>query len=185
MGDQVFATKSSAIREAALHMERIDTHSHMSQEYLPLQERAEEYRHFSTTQLLGDSRVVAEGCRILYGIDPGAHLRPDAPPALFRKAEELRAEGAWQATVRALDQAAIQRQLVFCLTNPDSRVFVSHADTRRLGYIAFIDEALSGGLQYPCPDFDEPGFVYYEALCRLFGELGRLQDYLCSRRLGR
>ncbi len=171
--------KVKTVREAALNMERIDTHAHLDDSYPDLQEQVSQYGHFPTTQSLIDSRVSAEGCRVLYDIDPGAFVRPGAPPEIFRKAAELRANGAWEAISYAMDKAGICRQVAFSGFNPgESRPFSDCPQNHRLAYLAYIDGAVSGDGQYPCPDFDDSDYRYYESLCNLFGQLHTLDDYL-------
>ena len=157
---------ATQLREAALTMERIDTHAHLVENYPDLKTDVAGYGHFENTAHVIDSRVRAEGCRVLYGIDPGAFLRPDSSGELFARAVELRAEGPWQAIGHALDAARISRQLAFCNHKPaGTRPFAGTPLRQRLAYLAYIDEAINGHGEYPCPDFALPGFTYYQGLC--------------------
>jgi hypothetical protein len=167
----------SAVREAALNSERIDTHAHLSDFYPDLAAQASQLAQFTTAQQVSDARVIAEGCRVLYGSDPGAFLRSDAPPEVFRKAAALRAQGSWDAVRHALDHARIRRQLAFSDHQKNSGPFAGQLSTGRLAYLAYIDGAINGDGRYPSPDYDEP-FRYYERLCRQFGPLTTLADYL-------
>ncbi len=171
-------TDCSEVRQAALSMERIDTHAHFMSSYPSLEEEAARDKYFSTAQEVMCSRVVAEGCRVLYGIDPGVFLRPTAPPEVFGRAAELRKKGQWEALESVMDQVRITKQLAFCGYNKESRPYVDHAQSQRLAYLAYIDVAVSGHWQYPCPDLDDTDYCYYEKLCELFGPLSGLADYL-------
>jgi len=173
---------NSHVRDAALHSERIDTHAHLAEKYSGLQEDAALYGHFDTTAPLNDARIKAEGCRVLYGIDPGSHLLPDAPPELFRAAAELRKKGAWGAVCHALDRAKITRQITFTSTKPTDATlpFAKAPHNGRLAWLAYIDDGANGHFEYPCPDFNVPGFSYYRQLSELFGELKTMDDYLAA-----
>lgn len=165
----------SPVREAALHMDRIDTHAHLSDPYPGLRE----YESFDTTQFVSDARVQAEGCRVLYGIDPGAFVRPNAPRELFTKAAELRGKGSWQAIEHALNTAHIAKQMSFSNVKPqETRPFSSTPLRARLAYLAYIDEAVAGSFEYPCPDVCPPDYCFYDRIARLLGELNTLDDYL-------
>ena len=169
---------NSQVRQAALSSRRIDTHAHLMGEYAGLEEEAAAYEHFATTHEVICSRIVAEVCRILYGIDPGAFLRPDAPEELFRKAAELRKMGPWETLNCVMDQVGITKQLAFCDHTKESRPYADHPQNQKLAYLAYLDPAVSGHWQYPCPDLDDSDICYYENLCELFGPLGGLDDYL-------
>lgn len=172
-------SKRTDIRAACLNRRRIDTHTHSGEQLSTLRDQASRYGSFACTQPLIDSRVTAEGCRVLYGIDIGAFLRPDSPPAVFDKAEELRARGAWEAIKYALDRARIDKQLAFCSFRAHkTRPFADVPNQTRLRYLAYIDEALSGHGRYPCPDFPRTSETYYMRLCRLLGPLNTLDNYL-------
>jgi len=168
--------KISAIRERCLNRARIDTHAHLSESYCTLEEQAKQYDSFVTTQPLIDSRAAAEGCRSLYGTDIGSFLRPDVDNAVFIKSTELHKHGAWKAIEHALDKAHIDKQLAFCTFRADkTRPF---ANQKRLSYLAYIDDALNGHMEYPCPDFPKNDETYYMRLCALLGQLNTLDDYL-------
>jgi len=172
---------ATQLREAALTMERIDTHAHLVDVYPDLKTDVAAYGHFEITPHVIDSRVKAEGCRVLYGIDPGSHLRPDAPAGLFDAAAALRKQGAWQAIGHALDAARISRQLAFCNHKPaGTRPFAGTPLRQRLAYLAYVDEAINGHGEYPCPDFAVPGFTYYQGLCDGLGALSSMNDYLAA-----
>jgi len=167
------------IREACLNMWRIDTHAHLIESYPSLRDQAAMYRHFATTQSLIDSRVTAEGCRVLYGHDIGSFLRPDSPDIVFEKAAELQSKGTWEAIEYALDKAHIEKQVTFCSFKPENtRPFANTRGRDRLAYLAYIDEALNSQGDYPCPDFVETGETYYSRLCKLLGPLETLDSYL-------
>lgn len=107
------------IRARAGDLKRIDTHSHISGTLTDLREVAKGFEAFSTCQGQMDSRVTAEGCRELYGIDPGTYLRPDAPNDIFQRAEQLRSVGFKAALLSVLDEARISVQLAFCGLRPE------------------------------------------------------------------
>ena len=167
------------IREMCLNEKRIDTHGHFSECFPTLKEQADQFISFPTTQPLIDSRVAAEGCRTLYGMDIGSFLRPDSGPLLFTKAAELRKRGAWQTIEVALDKANIDKQLAFCsFRAQETRPFADAPNQNRLSYLAYIDQALNSHEHYPCPDFPQTDETVYMRLCDLFGELNTLEDYL-------
>jgi len=124
------------------------------------------------------SRVLAEGCRFLYGIDPGVFLRQDAPAALFEKAAELRKDGWWEGLCKAWDRCHIVKQLCFSCLRKESRPYPDHWDDPRLGYLAYIDLGVQGDYAYPSPDFDTSHFNFYDRLRQFFGEVNTLDDYL-------
>jgi hypothetical protein len=57
--------RPSVILEACLEEARIDTHAHLTESYLTLEEKVEQLQSFGTTEALISSRVAAEGCRRL------------------------------------------------------------------------------------------------------------------------
>ena len=167
------------IRESCLNEKRIDTHGHIEECFPTLKERADQFQTFSTTKPLIDSRVSAEGCRSLYGIDVGAFLRPDSVASVFTKASELRKCGACETIEYALDKANIEKQLVFCSFRAEqTRPFADAPDQNRFSYLAYIDEALNSHGEFPCPDFPQTSETYYMRLCDLLGELNTLEYYL-------
>lgn len=170
---------TASIREAALTQERIDTHGHLYEPFPSLLEQAQEYGKRAHSGHLADARVAAEGCRVLYGIDPGVFLGPDAPEELFRQAADLRAKGFWPAIECALDKARIRRQFAFCGRTLESVPFRTANTPQRLSYLAYIDDTVNGDGGYPSPDFKGP-FCYYERLCAQFGPLRSLEDYLAA-----
>ena len=163
------------IREACLNEKRIDTHAHLDENYPALIKNSK----LLNTEPLINSRVIAEGCRVLYDTDIGTFLRPDAPEIIFEKAAELRKRGAWEAVDFALDKAKIEKQIAFCTFCPEKlSPFVNEADKGKLYYFAFVDEAINGHGQIPSPDFPGTDSTYYSRLCGLFGELNSLDEYL-------
>jgi len=163
------------IREACLNEKRIDTHAHLDDNYPSLNNISESFN----SESLINSRVIAEGCRILYDTDVGVFLRPDATKIIFEKAEELRKRGAWEAIDFALGKSKIEKQIAFCSFRPEQiRPFANHAEKNKLYYFAYVDEAINGHAQIPCPDFPGTDSTYYSRLCSLFGELNSLADYL-------
>jgi hypothetical protein len=166
----------SDVRTAALERTRIDTHSHMGGTIGDLREQAAAYAQFPTAREQTDSRITAEGCRVLYGIDPGTYLRPDCDAAIFDAAAELHASGFLDATLSVMDRCGITTQLAFCQLRPeDSALF---GLTPRIRLIAYIDSAICGEDRKFCPDGRDPDFCYYDSLCYHFRELLSLEDYL-------
>lgn len=164
------------IRARARDLERIDTHSHISGTLTDLREVAKGFEAFSTCQAQIDSRVTAEGCRELYGIDPGTYLRPDAPNDIFQRAEQLRSVGFRAALLSVLDEARISVQLAFCGLRPEESPLLNLPPRVRL--IAYIDAAIAGNDYAFCPDGRQDDFCYYASLCEHFGTLKGLDDYL-------
>ncbi len=163
------------IREACLNEIRIDTHAHLDDNYPALKEISNSFN----TESLINSRVIAEGCRVLYDTDVGVFLRPNAPGIIFEKAEELRNRGAWEAVDFALNKAKIEKQIAFSSFRPEQiSPFVNCAEKNKIYYFAFVDEAINGHGQIPNPDFPGTDTTYYSRLCGLFGELNSLDDYL-------
>ena len=166
------------IRACALEMERIDTHGHLGAVPNDLAEAAMGCDRMATGAEMMNARVAAEGCRKLYGIDPGVFLQSAAPPELFAKAAALRSGGWLRALERAFDVAGIERQLVFTSFRPEA------CDLRelfpRVQILAYIDEAIAGTHTSFCPDFDRdmPDFCLYDQLCEHFGELDTIDDFL-------
>jgi len=163
------------IREACLNEKRIDTHAHLDENYPSLNEISESFN----TESLINSRVIAEGCKVLYDTDTGIFLRPDAPKIIFEKAEVLRNRGAWEAIDFALNKSKIEKQIAFCSFRPEQmRPFATIPEKNKLYYFAYADEVINGHGQIPSPDFPGTDTTYYSRLCSLFGELNSLDDYL-------
>jgi len=166
----------SAIRACALSLERLDTHAHLEEKVPALEAVAQRFDSFDTTAPLIDSKIYAEGCRVLYGIDPGVYLRSDAPPEIFTRARELRARGDRATFASALDQAHIAHMLAFCDHEPAKsplRTFSS-----RINLLAYIDPAILGDYCAYSPDFPLDDYCYYDRICGYFGQLTTLPDYL-------
>jgi hypothetical protein len=170
---------TSAVREAALLSERIDTHAHIGDGNASLREQCRTWDRFANAKDLMGSRIAAEGCRRLFGVDPGSFLRPDAPDELFDRSDELRSDGAYQSLLRALGAAGIQKQLIFadCVPERMRPMAEGHVDGR-IYYLAYIDNVLNGDGHLPSPEFDDPAFNHYRALCDIFGELDSFDDLL-------
>ncbi len=169
----------SDIRNVCMTAERIDTHSHLGDHFPSLRERVAGWKDLSTTQAMIDSRLAAEGCRQLYGIDMGTFARSDSPPAVFKKADAVKACGEWKAIEAALDQAGIVKQLVFCDYFPEkSRPFASQAPAGRLAYLAYIDPAVNGAYECPAPDHPFGDKTYYGRLTTFLGPLASFDAYL-------
>jgi len=163
------------IREACLNEKRIDTHAHLDDNYPTLNIISESFN----TETLINSRVIAEGCRVLYDTDIGVFLRPNAPEIIFEKAEKLRNRGAWEAVDFALEKAKIEKQISFCTFKPENFTpFASNDKQNKISYLAFVDEALNGAGQVPNPDFPEGDTTFYSRICNLFGEFKSFDDYL-------
>lgn len=157
-------------------LSRIDTHSHMGEPLADLREVAKGFETSQTSQKMTDYRVMAVGCRELYGVDPGPHLGPGAPEELFKRAEQLRSRGFKAAILAAMDKASISLQLAFCGHRPEESPLLDL--TPRIRLIAYIDAAIAGDDFAFCPDGRRADFCYYESLCAHFGTLGELGDYL-------
>lgn len=164
------------IREMAMGLPRVDTHSHFYTDIPDLRKMAQECGDFGATANLTDSRIRAAGCRKLYGIDPGLYLRPDSPPALFEAAAELRAQGPAKALEAALDAEGITTQFCFCAHRPEDSPLPKLSPRVRL--LAYIDAAVCGMDYAFCPDGRGVEFNYYDSLCGHFGPLATLDDYL-------
>jgi len=167
---------SGEVRAVALEALRIDTHLHYPGEILDLRKAAKTFGPFTEKPNMSESRANAIGCAMLYGIEPGLFLRPDAPEALFEKADELRAHGPAKALERAWDTAHITTQLAFTDHRPERSGFETLSPRMRL--LAYIDEAIAGNALAFCPDGADPEFKYYDALCGHWGELAGLEEYL-------
>lgn len=163
------------IREACQNQKRIDTHGHIQESFWPLKGEAENWR-----KSISNSRVLAEGCRALHGIDAGAFLREDSPPAVFEASEKFRSAGEWQALELAFDKSGIEKQLIFCGFKPSKwRPFNEHLPGGRIAYLAYLEQGLNSHSAFPCPTpFAPVEGTYYSRLCDLFGNLGSLQNYL-------
>jgi len=176
-------TTQSDIREQAMNLPRMDTHTHFDGNLPDLRDVAAGFENAAEEGNLVNSRTCAEGCRKLHSIDPGLLLRPDAPPELFHKADALRALGPAKALEAALDADNITNQLAFVGHSPEASPLVGMSP--RLGFLAYIDEAVAGNGFAFCPDrYDylphmrETPFCYYDAICGHFGNLSGLDDYL-------
>ncbi|RLD09578.1 MAG: hypothetical protein DRI44_08195 [Chlamydiae bacterium] len=163
------------IRELCSTLPRIDTHAHFDENYPSL----EEFSKTHTAEQLLNSRVIAEGCRVLYDENVGVFLRPETPKIIFEKAEKLRKLGAWKAVNFALEKAKIEKQISFCAFKPESFLpFASNDKQNKISYLAFVDEAINGAGQIPNPDFPEGDTTFYSRICNLFGEFKSFDDYL-------
>jgi len=169
-------THMSAVREAAMTMPRVDTHSHYGIPVADLKVHAQGLGSFVNNPGMIHSRQLAAGCRKLYGIDPGIFLRPDSPEAIFEKAAALREQGPGPALEAAMDADNITTQLCFCGHHGQHAPLRELSDRVRL--LAYIDNAICGNDHYFTPDGIEGDFNYLDALCAHFGELGSLDDYL-------
>lgn len=166
------------VRRCALEMERVDTHGHLGVPFRDLRAAAKAGDKPVAAGDMHGARAEAEGCRRLYGIDPGVILRSDAPEALFAKAAELRAAGGVAAIVHALDVARIGTQLVFQGSFREDNPL--RQARPRIRFLAYLDPALTGGWESFSPDFEQshPEFCYYEAIEEHFGTLSTLDRYL-------
>lgn len=175
-------TINQKIREYALNLPRIDTHAHIEADYAGLREAVQQYAALRNTADLIGSRILAAGCRELYGLDPGALLTPDAPEEIFAAAEKLRASGQAAAFEYALDQAGITRQLAFT----GQIGFQSHqaencplrAFSPRISLLAYLDAYITGDDHAFTVAGQRENFCYYHSMCDHFGKLQRLDDYL-------
>lgn len=167
---------ASDVRAYAMELKRIDTHGHIDVHVPDLTEVAKGLARFDTCQPVMTAKLYAVGCRELHGIDPGAYLRPDAPPELFVRAAEFRAEGDRAAFERGLDAANISRMLVFCDHRPARSPLLSFSS--RIHLLAFVDSALLGSLTAYSPDFPLEACCHYDKLCEQLGDLSSLDDYL-------
>lgn len=160
----------------ALTAPRIDTHSHFDGSMPGLREIAAGFGRFETTQPMLGSRAHAAGCRVLYGIDPGTFLQPDAPEALFAAAEALRAAGPRAAFERALDTAHITLQMAFTGHRPQDSPLPALSSRIRL--VSYVDSLILGDPDAFRADDPVRPFCYYDGLCRHLGPLNSLDDYL-------
>jgi len=91
-----------SIRRLAMELPRIDTHAHIGEQIGDLHgaghAAAEE-----PVEDLGHPRSLAEGARLLYGVDPGSLLRRDADAAIWERAAILRGDGPRKALETAFD----------------------------------------------------------------------------------
>jgi hypothetical protein len=164
------------IRKLALEMPRIDTHSHMSSEIgsgmaaLTPDGPVSDVAHFHS---------LAEGAKMLYGVDPGPLLRRDAPPAIFQRAAALRSRGSRKALETALDAEHITTQLAFSGPRPqDARFLVDMAP--RVKLLAYIDPLIIGDSNTFCPDRSFGTFNYYDLLAAQIKPLESFDDYLAG-----
>ncbi len=180
-------TKSmTTVRECALTLERIDTHSHVEASFPGLEEEARALAGMmETTPGLIAARVTAEGCRVLYGIDPGVYLTPEAPAELFARAAALRAAGAAHAFSAALDTARITRQFAFTgqlgfqqhlAVNCPLRAF-----SERIDLLAYLDPYITAAHDRAfTPQGRQPDFNFYRSLCDFLGPLPDLDAFLAA-----
>jgi hypothetical protein len=157
-------------------LERIDTHGHIELPVPGLSEAAVNGQDLETCQPLIDSRVVAAGCRELYGIDPREALDPTQKRELLDRAAEVRARGDSEAFHHGLEAAHIRHMLAFSDHNPQDSPLLSFSP--RLSLLAYIDAAIVGHGQAYCPDFSLDDYCYYDRLLELFGDLTDLDSYL-------
>jgi len=120
------------IRKLCTTLPRIDTHAHLDENYPPLKAFSET----PTSEDLINSRVIAEGCRVLYDEEVGIFLRPDTPEVIFEKAEKLRNLGKWEAVDFALKKAK---------STFYSRICKLFGEMNSLDdYLDFIDKTVDG-----------------------------------------
>ena len=171
---------TTEMRKRALTMERVDTHSHFHGQDRELKDIAEEYVRFNPRfTCKSDNRIIAEGCRRLYGIDPGAYLRPDSPAGIFEKAAEFRAGGIESAFRKTLDICHISTQLIFTNFTPqDSPLLWGMAP--RVRALAYIDDLICGEPRVYSTDGKRQDFCYYDSICNHLGPLDDLDDYLAK-----
>lgn len=157
------------IRDAALNTPRVDTHGHLWGTPGDLRKATVEPSEIDRSGRAAPLRMLAVGCRELYGIDVGSALSAEAPPEVFERAAALRQLGRQEMFARAFEAAGIETQLCFCdcrLSDAaDKRAIAPHV---RL--LAYIDQALVGQHQ--------EGDTYIAALERVHGRLGGLGDLL-------
>ena len=177
MKDETLPGKSST-RQAAMSMERIDTHAHLEDKIVPLMERARNCAEAGGMLNKCTGRMLAEGCRTLYGIDPGIYLRPDSSAEIFQKAQKFHEKGVESAFSHALDVAKIKLQFVF--TGIKADCFPYKDLNARVRYLAYIDPGLKGHWQWPTPDHLFSSENYYENLCKCFGRLDNLDAFLAA-----
>jgi hypothetical protein len=169
---------ATAVREACLNSNRIDTHAHLHEPYGSPGDRMSNLSEFKATMDIIDSRVTAEGCRILYDAEMGAFFRDTDAKAIAGPAAELRAKGSWEAIAHGLDVAGIDKQIAFCgFQAENSRPFASTSGGR-VAYLAYIDQELNSHGQWPCPDYADLEGTYYSRLCDQFGPQLSYTDYL-------
>ena len=175
-------TVNQKIHDLALNMPRIDTHAHLEADYAGLREAMQQCAALRNTADLVGARILAEGCRALYGLDPGALLTPDAPEAIFVAAEKLRAAGQATAFEYALDQAGITQQLAFTgqigFQNHQPENCPLRAFSSRISLLAYLDAYITGDDRAFTAGEKREDFCYYTSLCGHFGNLPRLEDYL-------
>ena len=180
------ANSLTAVRECALTLERIDTHSHVEATFPGLEEEARAIAGMmEMAPGLIAARVTAEGCRVLYGIDPGVYLTPEAPAALFARAAALRADGAAHAFTVALDTARITRQFAFTGQVGFQQHLAENCPLRafspRIDLLAYLDPYITAANDRAfTPQGRQPDFCFYRSLCGFLGPLPDLDAYLAA-----
>ena len=171
---------SSTVRERAMTMARVDTHSHLGLGFADLQQTAANFDDFAVKREMTNSRIHATGSKKLYGIDPGVFLRPDSARAIFERARELREAGFSAALEKAMDTAGITTQICFTGHFPDRDELLPMVKPLgdRVRVLAYVDDMVAGFDYAFTPDGYDPGFNYYDALCRHFGPLASLDEHL-------
>lgn len=166
----------SDVRQKAMTLQRVDTHSHWQPKQAELKAIARGLGDFTVSPAMTFSRQLALASRKLYGIDAGLFLRPDSPEELFEKAAALRAKGPKVALETALDAANISTQLCFCGHAPQHAPHMKLSSRLRL--LAYIDQAVAGYDQAFCPDGRDKEFNYYDSISGHFAGPKTLADYL-------
>ncbi len=169
---------SPEVREQAMSLPRVDTHSHYNLPTMELKAVAQGLSSFIDNPGMTFSRQLAAGVKKLYGIDPGIFLRPDSPEEIWQKAEQLRADGDGKSLERAMDGDNITTQFCFSGHYPEHAPHTKL--TPRVKLLAYIDQAIAGNDHFFCPDGIEGDFNYYDAIGGHFGDLPDLDTYLCA-----
>lgn len=160
-------------------MERIDTHGHLSETIPSLRDETNGWAQFKTAQDLTGSRIAAEGCRALHGIDPGALLRPDAPDEVFRRSESLRKNGLYEAFDVAFERSRIRKQIIFADCLPERmRPFPQGHTDGSIYYLAYIDNIINGNGKTPSPEYGSDSGSFYGTLRTFLDEMRSIDDYL-------
>ncbi len=173
---------SSEIREYALNLIRIDTHSHVENFFPDLCKQAEELKHLDTSDELARSKIVALGCKKLYKIDIGQYFKPGVTEELFKAADKFYSKGDKFAFETALDMANIKTQFAFTgqigfqKHTPENCPLPSFSP--RIKLLSFIDNLITGDDKAFCPEWEIEKFCYYKSLCSSLGKLNNLDDYL-------
>lgn len=166
----------SAVRELAMNLDRIDTHSHFDGRLGDARSTAKNFDDHMNTGQTTAARIWAEGVRQLYGIDTGIFFSSAAPEEVYTKAEALRADGPAKALERAMDAGRISQQFVFTLHNPGASPLATISP--RVKLLAYIDWAVAGDGVIYCPEHYTEDFIYFDAIQGRFGPLATLDDYL-------